>query len=59
MAATSECTKIVYDTPSPLMQARTVGVNRRGCVVLDLACGWELNRVSPIPLPRDVHTRMA
>lgn len=38
------------------MQTRAVGMDRRGCVVQDLASGWELPRIIAVPLPRDVRT---
>ena len=40
----------------PLVKARAVSMDRRGCVVQDLACGWELPSSIDIPLPRDVRT---
>ena len=40
----------------PLMQARAVGVDRRGHVVQDLARGWSLPRVIAVPLPCKVRT---
>ena len=40
----------------PLVKARAIGVNRRGCVVQDLARGWEPPCSIAIPLPRDVRT---
>lgn len=39
-----------------LVQARAVGMNRRGCVVQDLARGWRLPCSIAIPLPCDVRT---
>ena len=40
----------------PLVQTRAVSMDRRGCVVQDLAGGWELPCSIAIPLPRDVRT---
>ena len=46
----------VRHTFGPLVKARAVSMNRRGCVVQDLARGWGLPCRISIPFPRDVCT---